>query len=51
VTDLVSAAGGGEAYGNAQVFEDGSKAVMTKLIEDLPKWLAVLPEAVMRSRR
>ncbi|HTH55796.1 MAG TPA: hypothetical protein VL728_07095 [Cyclobacteriaceae bacterium] len=38
VTDLVSAKGG-EAYGNNQVFENGTDIVMRKLIRQLPRWL------------
>jgi adenosylhomocysteine nucleosidase len=40
VTDLVSATAGGEAYGNPQVFEDGTRVVMTRLVEQLPRWLS-----------
>jgi len=38
VTDLVSATGG-EAYGNIQLFHDGTRMVMKTLIEQLPDWL------------
>lgn len=38
VTDLVDEAGG-EAYGNPQVFEAGSRAVMATLVGQLPAWL------------
>jgi len=38
VTDLVNSKGG-EAYGNNQVFENGTDIVMRKLIKQLPKWL------------
>jgi adenosylhomocysteine nucleosidase len=39
VTDLVDETGG-EAYGNPQVFEAGSRAVMANLVDQLPAWLA-----------
>jgi adenosylhomocysteine nucleosidase len=39
VTDLVSPSGG-EAYGNIDLFHENTKAVMKKLIEQLPGWLA-----------
>ena len=39
VTDLVGE-GGGEAYGNLALFEEGSRAVMKRLLDDLPFWLA-----------
>jgi adenosylhomocysteine nucleosidase len=48
VSDLVGATLGGEAYGNLQVFEDGTKAVMSNLIEQLPKWLALTQPAPRR---
>lgn len=38
VTDLVNSKGG-EAYGNNQVFENGTDIVMRKLIRQLPHWL------------
>lgn len=38
VTDLVNEAGG-EAYGNLQVFQNGTEVVMKKLLTDLPLWL------------
>lgn len=38
VTDLVTA-NGGEAYGNNQVFVNGTEVVMKKLIRQLPNWL------------
>jgi adenosylhomocysteine nucleosidase len=40
VSDLVSPVLGGEAYGNPQAFEDGTRVVMTRLVEQLPQWLA-----------
>lgn len=40
VSDLVSAKGG-EAYGNMAAFEDGTRRVMTSLVEQLPAWLAL----------
>jgi len=39
VSDLVGTAGGGEAYGNPQVYEDGTKVVMNRLLDQLPLWL------------
>jgi adenosylhomocysteine nucleosidase len=39
VSDLVASTGG-EAYGKPQVFEDGTRVVMTELLKQLPKWLA-----------
>lgn len=39
VTDLVGT-GGGEAYGNIEVFERNTKTVMRKLLDALPAWLA-----------
>jgi adenosylhomocysteine nucleosidase len=42
VSDLVTAGSGGEAYGNLQVFEQGTRTVMTSLLEQLPKWLAMV---------
>ena len=41
VSDLVSADGGGEAYGKIQVFEDGTRTVMSRLLGQLPAWLAI----------
>lgn len=38
VSDLVGK-DGGEAYGNIEVFERGTRQVMTKLLEALPAWL------------
>ena len=38
VTDLVSSKGG-EAYGNPDVFRNGTGIVMTRLLQDLPKWI------------
>ena len=38
VTDLVDQTGG-EAYGNPEVFEAGSRAVMATLVDQLPLWL------------
>lgn len=38
VTDLVGA-GGGEAYGNVAVFEEGTRLVMGRLMDALPAWL------------
>jgi adenosylhomocysteine nucleosidase len=43
VSDLVSSTTGGEAYGNPQVFEDGTRVVMTELIKQLPHWLEKSP--------
>jgi len=39
VTDLVGE-GGGEAYGNLALFEENSRLVMKRLLDDLPSWLA-----------
>ncbi len=50
VSDLVSSTGG-EAYGNVRVFEDGTRVVMTKLIDDLPKWLDALPEEFLQTKK
>lgn len=38
VTDLVDETGG-EAYGNPEVFEAGSRVVMATLVDQLPLWL------------
>ncbi|MFA5874027.1 MAG: 5'-methylthioadenosine/S-adenosylhomocysteine nucleosidase [Anaerolineales bacterium] len=38
VTDLVSA-GGGEAYGNIELFHENTKSIMKTLIDQLPVWL------------
>jgi adenosylhomocysteine nucleosidase len=42
VSDLVSAQGGGEAYGNTGKFEDGTEQVMKTLVAVLPNWLSRL---------
>lgn len=42
VSDLVSAEGGGEAYGNTGKFEDGTERVMKALVDVLPSWLSRL---------
>ena len=42
VSDLVTARSGGEAYGNLQVFEQGTQKVMRSLLEQLPQWLAMM---------
>ncbi len=39
VSDLVGA-GGGEAYGNIQLFHERTKAIMDALIRQLPDWLS-----------
>jgi adenosylhomocysteine nucleosidase len=39
VTDLVSAEGG-EAYGNIEIFHEGTRLIMRTLLEQLPGWLA-----------
>jgi adenosylhomocysteine nucleosidase len=39
VSDLVGAEGG-EAYGNVSAFEEGTRLVMTVLLDGLPSWLA-----------
>ncbi len=38
VTDLVDETGG-EAYGNPELFEAGSRSVMANLVDQLPAWL------------
>jgi adenosylhomocysteine nucleosidase len=38
VTDLVGS-DGGEAYDNSNVFIEGTRIVMKKLLDDLPKWI------------
>ena len=40
VTDLVGG-GGGEAYGNIELFQERTKTMMKKLFEQLPEWLAI----------
>jgi len=40
VSDLVGPDTGGDAYGNPQAYEDGAKVVMTRLLDELPLWLA-----------
>jgi hypothetical protein len=40
VTDLVSPEKGGEAYQHEQVFISGTEKVITKLLANLPLWLA-----------
>lgn len=42
VSDLVSTAAGGEAYGNPGAFEDGTGHVMEALFAALPDWLAAM---------
>ncbi len=44
VTDLVTSTGG-EAYGNNQVFQNGTEVVMKKLIHQLPQWLDKIPNS------
>jgi adenosylhomocysteine nucleosidase len=44
VSDLVDERAGGEAYGNIGTFEEGTRVVMTRLLQDLPRWLAAIPE-------
>ena len=39
VSDLVTSVGG-EAYGDTHAFEEGTRVVMTRLLRQLPKWLA-----------
>jgi adenosylhomocysteine nucleosidase len=47
VSDLVDTHGG-EAYGNMEVFENGTRRVMQQLMENLPGWLArVTPETAV----
>ena len=43
VSDLVAPDAGGEAYGNLEAFEEGTKVVMMKLINQLPRWLERCP--------
>jgi adenosylhomocysteine nucleosidase len=43
VSDLVAPDAGGEAYGNLKAFEEGTKVVMMKLINQLPRWLERCP--------
>jgi hypothetical protein len=38
VTDIVGA-GGGEAYGNINLFHERTKILMKGLVEQLPDWL------------
>jgi hypothetical protein len=38
VSDLVGE-GGSETYGNLAAFEEGSRAVMKRLLDELPFWL------------
>ncbi|MFH1634119.1 MAG: 5'-methylthioadenosine/S-adenosylhomocysteine nucleosidase [Chloroflexota bacterium] len=46
VTDLVGAEGG-EAYeGNFDVFVEGTKQVMGRLVESLPGWVGVMSDAI-----
>jgi adenosylhomocysteine nucleosidase len=39
VSDVVGA-GGSEAYGNLAAFEEGTRLVMKRLLDDLPAWLS-----------
>jgi adenosylhomocysteine nucleosidase len=50
VSDLVGE-GGGEAYGNEAVFEEGTRHVMTKLIGQLPFWLSRWESWQTKARR
>jgi hypothetical protein len=43
VSDLVSAAAGGEAYGKPEVFESGTGVVMKKLFSVLETWVRRIP--------
>jgi len=38
VTDLVGS-GGGEAYGNIEIFEKATRGIMIKLVQSLPGWI------------
>ena len=38
VSDLVGA-DGGEAYGNLELFQDRTRTIMSRLLEQLPGWL------------
>jgi adenosylhomocysteine nucleosidase len=40
VTDLVGE-NGGEAYGNAKVFEENTSKILGKLVESLPQWIMI----------
>jgi adenosylhomocysteine nucleosidase len=40
VSDLVGE-NGGEAYGNAKVFEENTSKIMGKLVESLPRWIMI----------
>jgi adenosylhomocysteine nucleosidase len=50
VSDLVGE-GGGEAYGNEAVFEEGTRRVMTNLIGQLPFWLSRWESGETKARR
>ncbi len=50
VSDLVSAAGG-EAYGNPGAFTQGTAVVMKNLLDQLPAWLAVVRQEIVRRGR
>jgi adenosylhomocysteine nucleosidase len=39
VSDVVGP-GGSEAYGNLGAFEEGTRLVMKRLLDDLPSWLS-----------
>jgi len=40
VSDLVGEKGG-EAYGNAEVFEENTEKILGKLVESLPQWITI----------
>jgi adenosylhomocysteine nucleosidase len=41
VSDVVSEAGG-EAYGNIEIFQGRTKAIMKRLVDQLPEWLKMV---------
>jgi adenosylhomocysteine nucleosidase len=42
VSDLVGA-GGGEAYGDHDLYKERTRAIMLQLLEQLPDWIALFP--------
>ncbi|MBE9524397.1 MAG: 5'-methylthioadenosine/S-adenosylhomocysteine nucleosidase [Chloroflexi bacterium] len=42
VSDIVGP-GGGEAYGNIEIFRERTKSIMDTALNDLPGWIALLP--------
>jgi hypothetical protein len=45
VSDLVGNTAG-EACGNMPAFEEGTKVVMSRLLADLPAWLAAIRQSI-----